>query len=356
MTDYTLGDTFDIKFTTRAFSTGVPTTLAGTPSVAAYPDNSVTEITTGITLSVDFDARTGLNNVRIVATGGNGYASGSTYSLVITAGTVGGTSVVGEVVGEFTLGRSAAAVDLANGTDGLGAIKGQTAAIETDTQDIQGRLPATLVGGRIDSNIGAISGDVPAADNLELDYDGTGYNKSTSTIGTCTTNTDMRGTDNAALASVATEARLSELDAANLPTDIDAILVDTGTTLPGALVTIQSDTDDIQTRLPATLINGRMNSDVEAINDNTLAAVRLALTMGSIVTGQAQAGTLSITQMTTDLTEATTDHYVGRVIIWTSGALKDQATDITAYSGSGGLLTYTSVTEPPIANDTFIII
>lgn len=38
----------------------------------------------------------------------------------------------------------------------------------------------------------------------------------------CTVNTDMRGTDNAALASVCTEARLAELDAANLPTDVGA--------------------------------------------------------------------------------------------------------------------------------------
>jgi len=41
--------------------------------------------------------------------------------------------------------------------------------------------------------------------------------------------TAMRGTDNAALASVCTEARLVELAAPNLPTDIDAILADTGT-------------------------------------------------------------------------------------------------------------------------------
>jgi hypothetical protein len=40
------------------------------------------------------------------------------------------------------------------------------------------------------------------------------------TIGTVTTNTDMVGTDNAALASVCTETRLAELDAANLPADI----------------------------------------------------------------------------------------------------------------------------------------
>jgi len=42
-----------------------------------------------------------------------------------------------------------------------------------------------------------ISGDSTAADNLEIDYDGTGYAKTNSTIGTCTTNTDMRGTDSA---------------------------------------------------------------------------------------------------------------------------------------------------------------
>lgn len=57
-------------------------------------------------------------------------------------------------------------------------------------------------------------------------------------VTTTTTNSDMRGTDgvdtatmrgtdNAALASVATEARLAELDAANLPATTDATLVDT---------------------------------------------------------------------------------------------------------------------------------
>lgn len=37
----------------------------------------------------------------------------------------------------------------------------------------------------------AVSGDTVAADNMEADYDGTGFNKSNSTIGTCTTNTDL---------------------------------------------------------------------------------------------------------------------------------------------------------------------
>lgn len=103
MRDYALGTTFDVKFTTRRFSTGAPFTLAGSPAVAAYVDNDLTEITAGITLTVDFDSRTGLNNVRVVATGGNGYATAKNYALVLTAGTVDSVSVVGEVVGEFSI-------------------------------------------------------------------------------------------------------------------------------------------------------------------------------------------------------------------------------------------------------------
>lgn len=106
MRDYALGTTFDLKFTTRSFSTGAPTTMAGSPTVSAYPDNSTTEITAGITLTFTsgFDSVAGLCNVRVVATSGNGYAAGSNYALVLAGtGTVGGVSVTGEVIGEFSL-------------------------------------------------------------------------------------------------------------------------------------------------------------------------------------------------------------------------------------------------------------
>lgn len=100
--DFRLGDTFDTKFTTRQIS-GAPFTLGGVPVISAYPSNSTTELTAGITLTVDFDARTGLNHVRVVATSGNGYATATDYQLVITTGTVNSVSVVGEVIGEFSI-------------------------------------------------------------------------------------------------------------------------------------------------------------------------------------------------------------------------------------------------------------
>lgn len=96
--------------------------------------------------------------------------------------------------------------------------------------------------------------------------------------------------------------------------------------------------------------------DVGKINGSAEAASDLAKSAATIVSGAAATGTLSTTQMTTDLSEATDDHYNGRIIIWTSGVLKDQATNITDYVGAGGLLTFTATTEAPSNGDTFVIV
>lgn len=99
--DFALGSTFDLKFDTTV--QGVGTTFIGSPVIAAYVDNSVTEITAGITLTVDFDSRTGCHNVRVVATLGNGFAAQTNVQLVVTAGTVGGYSAVGRIVAAFSI-------------------------------------------------------------------------------------------------------------------------------------------------------------------------------------------------------------------------------------------------------------
>lgn len=100
--DIRLGSTIDTKFTTRQIS-GAPFTLASSPVISAYVGNGTTEITSGITLTVDFDSRTGTNHVRVVATSGNGFATATDVQLVITTGTVNSVSVVGEVVAEFSI-------------------------------------------------------------------------------------------------------------------------------------------------------------------------------------------------------------------------------------------------------------
>lgn len=51
----------------------------------------------------------------------------------------------------------------------VAAVKSQTAAIETDTQDIQTRIPVALVDGRIDSSVGAMAANTLTASALATD-------------------------------------------------------------------------------------------------------------------------------------------------------------------------------------------
>ena len=93
--------TLNFKFSTTANE--VPTTLAGTPVISVYESNSTTQITGGITLTADFDSVTGLNNVLIDLSADALYVTGKDYHAVITTGTVSGVSVVGRVVGMFSI-------------------------------------------------------------------------------------------------------------------------------------------------------------------------------------------------------------------------------------------------------------
>jgi hypothetical protein len=165
--DIRLGDTIDIKFCTVA-TTGAPTTLAGTPSVAAYPGNSTTEITAGITLTVDFDARTGMHNVRVVATSGNGYATATNYVLVITAGTVGGTSVVGYCVGSFSIENRSAVMPTTAGRT-LDVSAGGEAGVDwanVGSPTTSNTLSGTTIGTATALGSGAVTAAAIAADAI----------------------------------------------------------------------------------------------------------------------------------------------------------------------------------------------
>jgi len=94
---------FDFKFSTKSL-TQVPTSLLGSPVIKIYKDDETgTESTAGITLTVDFDGVTGLNNVHVDLSSDAFYAIGSNYQAVITTGTVDGISVVSSVVRDFSI-------------------------------------------------------------------------------------------------------------------------------------------------------------------------------------------------------------------------------------------------------------
>ena len=253
------------------------------------------------------------------------------------------------------------------------------AATNEVTAARMGALTDWINGGRLDLILDIIAADVVGLDGAA-----------------------MRGTDAAALASVCTEARLSELDAATsgkaafvidaldtltkaagpgdlaailtdtadmqpklgapagasvsadiaaVKTDTAAILVDTGTTLDGNITSIKTTTD----KFVFTVAN-QVNANMLSISGDGTAADNLEESATAIVSSTAKAGTLSTTQMSTNLTEATDDHYIGRTVIWTTGVLAGQASDITDYAGVNGVLSYSTLTEAPSAGDGFVIV
>jgi hypothetical protein len=103
-----LGDFFsssvvDFKFNTQT-SAGSPITLAGTPLVRVYKANGTTEDDSGITLTTDFDSVVGCHHVRIDTSSDLAfYTTGSEFQVVLTQGTVDGTSIAGSVLALFSI-------------------------------------------------------------------------------------------------------------------------------------------------------------------------------------------------------------------------------------------------------------
>lgn len=99
---------------------------------------------------------------------------------------------------------------------------------------------------------------------------------------------------------------------------------------------------------------GMATADVEKLDGDATAAANLKRGATGLVLGSVASGATT-TVIPTDLTEATNDHYNGRYITFTSGALLGQSSDITDYFGTGKELTVTALTEAPNQGDTFVI-
>ncbi len=97
-------------FTTRQFSTGTPITAANL-AVSVYKDDSTTQSTAGVTVTftTGFDNVVGLVSVKIdTSQDGTFYAAAHDFSVVVTTGTADSVSIVGEVVGYFSINNRTA--------------------------------------------------------------------------------------------------------------------------------------------------------------------------------------------------------------------------------------------------------
>lgn len=188
---------------------------------------------------------------------------------------------------------------------------------------------------------------------------------SAATIGNAVWDTDATGRqtagtfgqaigDPAANAETIYDAVVTDAAGTNVAVDVvavkstaDAIETDTGA--------IETDTINIQSRLPDALVAGNLKTNVLAIDGSTGAADYLQKLMDSGVSSTTNDAGASATVFITNLSEATNDHYKGRLITFTDGVLAGQQTDITGYAGATKTLTVTALTEAPGNGDAFVI-
>jgi hypothetical protein len=129
---------------------------------------------------------------------------------------------------------------------------------------------------------------------------------------------------------------------------------------------------DDATRIDASDLNSKIDSltfttanqvdaNTLAISSDSTAADRLEALMDGIIVAAVNDASATTTAFAADgFTEATDDHFVGRLITFISGDLSGQQTDITDYDAAGGAqgnqqFTVTALTEAPGNNDLFVI-
>ena len=109
---------------------------------------------------------------------------------------------------------------------------------------------------------------------------------------------------------------------------------------------------------PATGIGQSQGVDVAAIAKSCVAASRLALSLGGMITGAVTSTPASTASaFPTSLNDTTNDVYQGRLVLFTSGALIRQVANIIFYNGTTKVLTVAGpFTEAPGVDDTFIVV
>lgn len=150
-------------------------------------------------------------------------------------GSVGAGGITAATIATNAIDADAIAADVVAELQAGLATAAALATVQADTDNIQTRIPTVLVGGRMDSSVGAMA------------------------AGTVTA------------AAIATDAIDSDAIAATAVTEIQ-----TGLATAAALATVQADTDNIQTRIPTVLVGGRMDSTVGAMQSNVITAAATA--------------------------------------------------------------------------------
>lgn len=182
------------------------------------------------------------------------------------------------------------------------SVSADVAAIKTDTgTTIPGRLPAALVSGRMDASVGAMAGDVLTAAAMAADA---GAEIADAVWDEALAGHAGAGSAGAALSAAGTagdpwSTLIPGAYGAGTAGKIVGDNVNATISSRAAasdLVTAQADLDDIQTRLPAALVSGRIDASVGAMAANVLTATAInadAITAAKIADGAIDAATFA---------------------------------------------------------------
>lgn len=205
------------------------------------------------------------------------------------------------------------------------SVSADIAGVRSDTNDIKTRIPAALVGGRIDANVGAISSDATAADNAEAFFDGTGYAGTNNVIPTVTTVTN------------AVSANVTQISGDSTAADkLEAALDGTGgVTITAAL------TGNVTGNLSGSV--GSVTAGV-SLADGAITAAKIAdgaidaatFATGAITASAIAADAITDAKVASDVTIAAVTGAVGSV---TSGVTVTTNNDKTGYSLADGAIT-----------------
>lgn len=167
--------TVSILFTTHAAS-GAPVAPSSgfeAADVAIFKNGSATEKTStnGLTMTSPFNGTTGLHCLVIDTSNDTGdvgfWVAGAQYTVVLVPDETVDSLAVAKVIGTF--GLALAPVFARVGAPVGATISADVAGLQSDTNDIQTRLPAALVSGRIDASVGAMAAGVVTATAIAAD-------------------------------------------------------------------------------------------------------------------------------------------------------------------------------------------
>lgn len=161
--DFAPGQTVRFLWSTNA-AAGGSITRATNGTISVYKDGSVTQTTTGVTDTEDFDSLTGIHSCEIATTDAF-YAAGSHFDVVLSGATIDGETV-NSVLASFTIGRTGV---LATGTAQAGAAGTiQLAAATSFADDILKGATVSIIAGTGAGQSRAITAWTSATDTATI--------------------------------------------------------------------------------------------------------------------------------------------------------------------------------------------